>query len=80
MDNPKGANPKLLLAVQMLLIGLVLVILGLTVFWLSPLSQMEPFMRKMSWLSDLSIILVGLAFTIGGLVKYRKVKLEINKT
>lgn len=76
MNNPKGANPKLLLAVQMLLIGLVLIILGATVFFLSPLSQMQPFIRKMSLLSNLSIILVGVAFTIGGLIKLRKVKVD----
>jgi hypothetical protein len=79
MNTNKGADPRLLLAVQMLLIGLVLVILGTVVLILSPISQMPPFIRKMALLSDLSIILVGTAFTVGGLIKLKRVKPEMNQ-
>jgi len=79
MNDNKGANPRFLLAIQMLLIGLVLVILGVVVLILSPIGQMQPFIGKMALFSCLSIILVGVAFSVGGLIKLKRVKAEKNQ-
>jgi hypothetical protein len=73
-DEYKGANPKLIVAIQMLCIGIVLLVLGIVVFLLSPLKTMEPFIRTQAWISDGSIVVTGLAFAIGGWVRYKKVK------
>ncbi len=74
MEKKKGANPKLIVAVQMLSIGIILIILGFTVFILSLLSRMEPFIRVYSIMSNGSIICIGLFFAIGGLIRYKHVK------
>jgi nitrate reductase gamma subunit len=73
-EEYKGVNPKLVIAVQMLCIGIVLLILGITVFLLSPIRAMEPFIRTQSLISNGSISLVGIAFTIGGFFRLKKVK------
>ena len=72
--DKKGADPKLILAVQMLSIGIILIILGVTVFLLSPLEPMDPYIRKMSLISNSVITFLGLAFAIGGFVKLKKLK------
>jgi Na+/phosphate symporter len=74
MTEHKGSNPKKILAVQMLMIGIVLLVLGIMVSLLSPLKAMTPVVRTWSLLSNASIILTGLAFTIGGLVRNKKLK------
>lgn len=66
------SNPKLLLAVQMLCIGVVLFVLGIAVVLQSPLGRMSPAFRFWSIASNGSIILTGLAFGIGGAVKYAR--------
>ena len=74
MEEKKGADPKLIVAVQMLSIGIILTILGFTVFILSPISRMEPFIRVCSIVSNGSITCIGLFFSIGGLIRYKRVK------
>jgi nitrate reductase gamma subunit len=72
--KPKGANPKLIVAVQMLSIGIILLVLGLVTFILSPLAKMDPFIRLTFLISMASIIAVGLAFGVGGGILYRRAK------
>ncbi len=72
--EPQGTNPKLIVAIQMLCIGIVLLALGIVVFLLSPLKTMEPFIRTQSWISNGSIVVTGLAFAIGGWIRLKKVK------
>jgi len=72
-DN-NATNPKLIVAVQMLCIGIVLLVLGAAVIVMSPIGRMTPTFRIWSIISNGSIILAGLGFTIGGLLRYRKVK------
>ncbi len=76
MEERKGADPKHILAVQMTSIGAILLILGLTVLLLSlgSLRSMENFIRVCAIASDFSIILVGLFFAIGGIIRLRRVK------
>jgi hypothetical protein len=69
-----GANPKLIVAVQMLSIGIILLVLGLVTFSLSPVARMEPFVRLTFVISMGAIIAVGLAFGIGGGILYRRAK------
>jgi sterol desaturase/sphingolipid hydroxylase (fatty acid hydroxylase superfamily) len=75
-DQKTDTNPKLIVAVQMLCIGVVLLVLGLAVTLLSPLGKMTPIYRFWSIASNGSIILAGLGFTIGGILRHRKVKSE----
>lgn len=70
--EPEGADPKLIVAVQMLSIGIILVILGLVTFFLSPVAGMEPFIRLTFLLSMGAIVAVGLAFGIAGGILYRR--------
>jgi nitrate reductase gamma subunit len=70
----QGANPKLIVAVQMLSIGVILLVLGLVTFVLSPVTGMEPFIRLTFMISMGAIIAVGLAFAIGGGILYRRVR------
>lgn len=76
MEERKGADPKLIVAVQMTSIGAILLILGLTVLLMSlgPLRSMEHFIRACAIASDCSIILVGLFFAIGGFIRLKRVK------
>lgn len=73
MEEKKGADPKLIVAVQMLSIGIVLIVLGFTVFILSPFSRMEPFIRICSIASYASITCLGIFFAVGGLIRYKRV-------
>jgi len=73
MEN-KGSNPKKILAAQMLSIGIVLLVLGIVVFLLSPLKVMTPVVRTWSLISNGSIILTGIAFAIGGFVRHKNLK------
>lgn len=74
MKEKKDADPKMIVAVQMLSIGIVLVFLGMIVFLLSPISRMEPFIRICSIASNSSITLLGLFLVIGGFLRYKKAK------
>jgi len=74
MQEKKGANPKLIVAVQMFSIGVILLILGLIVFFLSPIRTMAPYFRISSIISDASIILAGLGFSIGGFIRLKRLK------
>ena len=73
-NEPQTTNPKLIVAVQMLCIGIVLLILGIAVTLMSPVKSMTPLFRTWSILSNGSIILTGLAFTIGGVLRHRRIK------
>jgi hypothetical protein len=70
----EGANPKLIVAVQMLSIGIILLILGLVTFSLSSVAKMEPFIRLTFIISMGAIIVVGLAFGVGGGILYRRAR------
>jgi len=74
IEGKKGADPKLIVAIQMLSIGIILLILGLVVLFLSPLRSMDPFIRLTFLISISSIIVVGVAFVIGGSIRYKRVK------
>ena len=79
MEEKKGANPKIIVAVQMTSIGIILIILGITVFLLSPLDpllnpRMTPFIRTCSIISNGTITVVGVLFAIGGLIRFRRTK------
>ncbi len=76
MKEKKGADPKMIVAVQMLSIGIILVCLGTLVFFLSPIGRMDPFVRICSIASNSSITLLGLFFIIGGFFRYKKAKNE----
>jgi hypothetical protein len=69
-----GADPKLIVAVQMLSIGIILFVLGLVTFILSSVAEMEPFIRLTFLISMGGIIAVGLAFGISGGILYRRAK------
>jgi hypothetical protein len=73
-EHIKGSNPKLILAVQMLCIGIVLLVLGIIVILLSPQRLMTPLFQRWSIISNVAIALVGLGFAIGGFIRYKKVK------
>jgi hypothetical protein len=79
-DQNNDTNPKLIVAVQMLCIGIVLLVLGLAVTVLSPLGKMTPTFRFWSIASNGSIILAGLGFTIGGIIRHRKVKSQASSS
>jgi len=74
MEEKKGADPNLIVAVQMLSIGIILLVLGIVTFLLSPVSRMEPFIRLTFLISMGSIVAVGAGFGIGGAVRYRRAK------
>ena len=83
MEEEKGANPKIIVAVQMTSIGIILVILGLTVFVLSMLSMSgavptdnawTPYIKMCSVISNTGIILLGVAFAIGGVARFKRAK------
>ncbi len=73
-EKTKDADPNLIVAVQMLSIGIILIILGVTVFILSPISTMDPYIRICSVLSNGSITLMGVFFAIGGFIRYKRAK------
>ena len=73
-EEKKGADPKLIVTVQMLSIGIILLILGLVVLFVSPLRSMDHFVRLTFLISEASIIIVGLAFAIGGGIRYKRAK------
>jgi len=74
MEEKKGADPKLIVAVQMLSIGIILLILGLIVLFLSPIRTMAAYFRISSLVSNGSIILVGLGFAVGGFIRLKRLK------
>ncbi len=74
MKESQGADPKLIVAVQMLSIGLILLILAGVVLLLSPVGRMESFIRLTFLLSMGSILLVGLGFAIAGAIRYRRAR------
>lgn len=79
MEEKKGADPKVIVAVQMLSIGVILIVLGLTVFILSPLDstvnpRMSSYIRMCSIISNSGITILGVLFAIGGLVRYKRAK------
>lgn len=83
MDEKKGADPKVIVAVQMTSIGVILIILGLTVFVLSMLSMSgavptdnawTPYIKTCSVISNTGIILLGIAFAIGGVARFKQAK------
>jgi len=75
MTEPKqGADPKLIVAIQMVSIGVILIILGVTVYLRSPIGKMAPFFRLNSILSTGAIFVTGVLFFIGGYIRYRKTK------
>jgi len=83
MEEKKGANPKIIVAVQMTSIGVILIILGLTVFVLSMLSMSgavptdnawTPYIKTCSVISNGGIALLGVAFAIGGVVRLKRAK------
>jgi Na+/phosphate symporter len=74
MEEKKGADPKLIVAVQMLSIGAILLVLGIVTFLLSPVRSMEPFIRLTFLISMGSIVAVGVGFGISGAVRYRRAK------
>jgi len=79
MEEQKGANPKLIVAVQMTSIGIILIILGITAFILSPLDplvnpRMTPFIRMWSIISNSSMTILGVLFAIGGLIRHKQAK------
>jgi cytochrome c oxidase subunit IV len=74
MEEKKGADPKHIVAIQMLSIGVILLILGLIVFFLSPIRFMAPYFRISSLISNTSIILAGLGFAIGGFIRLKRLK------
>lgn len=83
MDEIKGADPKVIVAVQMTSIGVILIILGLAVFVLSMLSMSgavptdnawTPYIKTCSVISNTGIILLGVAFAIGGIARFKQAK------
>ncbi len=74
MNNKQPTNPKLIVAVQMLCIGIVLLVLGIVVVLRSPVGTMTPLFRSWSIISNGAIILTGAAFTVGGIIRYRRIK------
>jgi high-affinity Fe2+/Pb2+ permease len=83
MEEKKGANPKIIVAVQMTSIGVILIILGLTVFVLSMLTMAGaaptdnawmPYMKICSVISNGGITILGVAFAIGGAARFKRAK------
>jgi hypothetical protein len=74
MAKNQGADPKLIVAVQMLSIGLILLILAGVVLWLSPVGRMDSFIRLTFLLSMGSILLVGGGFAVAGAIRYRRAR------
>jgi len=73
-EEYKGADPKILVAEQMISIGIILLVLGVAVFLLSPLGKMTPFLRLCSVLTNSSLVVSGLLFGLGGVVRLKKAK------
>ena len=71
-ENGKSANPKRIVAVQMLCIGVVLLVLGVVVVLSSPVKSMTPLFRTWSVVSNGAIILAGIAFAVGGVIRFRR--------
>jgi len=83
MEEKKGADPKIIVAVQMTSIGVILIILGLTVFVLSILTMAgtaptdnawTPYIRMCSVISNGGITILGIAFAIGGVARFKRAK------
>ncbi len=83
MEERKGADPKIIVAVQMTSIGIILIIFGLTVFVLSMLSMSgavptdnpwTSYLKTCSVISNTGIILLGVAFAIGGVARFKQAK------
>lgn len=74
MDQNQEANPKKIVAIQMLSIGIILFILGVTVLLQSPYGRMEPFVRLCSILSTGAIISAGVLFSVGGYIRLKKAR------
>ncbi|MHC4913105.1 MAG: hypothetical protein ACYTE5_08895 [Planctomycetota bacterium] len=83
MEERKGADPKIIVAIQMTSIGIILIILGLTVFILSMLSMAglsptpnpwTPNIKTSSIISNSLITLIGVGFAIGGVVCLKRAK------
>jgi hypothetical protein len=71
-ENGQSANPKRIVAVQMLCIGVVLLVLGVVVVLSSPVKSMTPLFRTWSVVSNGAIILAGIAFAVGGVIRFRR--------
>ncbi len=79
MEEQKGANPKLIVAVQMVSIGIILIVLGITAFILSPLDplvnpRMTPSIAMWSVISNSSMTILGVVFAIAGLIRHARAK------
>lgn len=74
MKEAKGADPKRVVAVQMFSIGMILFVLGGVTLLLSHPAAMAPFIRRAFLASIGSIILIGLAFAVGGVLRLRRAK------
>jgi len=74
MEEKKGADPRMIVAVQMLSIGAILLVLGIVTFLLSPVTSMKPFIKLTFLISIGSIVAVGVGFGISGVVRYRRAK------
>jgi LPXTG-motif cell wall-anchored protein len=86
MEEQKGADPKIIVGVQMTSIGVILIILGLTVFILSILSitgviatanPWTPNIKTNSISSNSLITLSGVGFAIGGVVLLKRAKKHV---
>lgn len=74
MEKPKGADPKMIVAVQMFSIGLILLILGIATFALSPVKAMAPFIRLTFLVSMAAIMAVGAGFSVAGGILLRRAR------
>ncbi|UCC22336.1 MAG: hypothetical protein JSW23_11230 [Planctomycetota bacterium] len=83
MEEQKGADPKVIVGVQMTSIGVILIILGLSVFILSILSMTGRFATTNPWtpniktcsiISNAVITLIGVGFAIGGVARLKQAK------
>jgi hypothetical protein len=86
MEQQKGADPKIIVAVQMTSIGVILIILGLAVFILSMLSITGRFATANPWTPNIKtclmisiavITLVGVGFAIGGVALLKRAKKQV---
>jgi hypothetical protein len=83
MEERKGADPKIIVGIQMTSIGIILIILGLTVFILSMLSMAGLSPTPNPWTPNIKtcliisiglITLIGACFAIGGVVRLKQAK------
>ena len=69
MDNSEEIRLQKIIATQMIIMGWVLIVFGITVTVFSPFRTMDPDIKTWALISDLGMTFTGVVFLVSGLIR-----------